>query len=81
MKFTDSLIKKFGYDKLLHFVIAGWLTQITTLIGWPYAILMIVFIMVISYFKEDRWDTQKDFKDLYAAALGCLIAFCLQFLL
>lgn len=81
MKLTDSLIKKFGQDKLLHFVVAGWLTQIATLAGWPYALVTMIIIVVLSYFKEVRWDNTCDFKDLYAALLGCLIAFLLQILL
>lgn len=81
MKLTNDLVKKVGSDKLLHFLIAGWATQIGTLMCWQMALFIGLLIIGLNYFKEVRWDDKADMKDLYAAIAGVAIAFVLQFIL
>lgn len=81
MKLTNKLVEKFGYDKLLHFLLSGWLTQIGTLANWWVGLLVIAIIIGLSYCKEKMWDTIADNKDIYAAIIGCSIAYLLSFVI
>ena len=81
MKITDKLIDKFGSDKLLHFLVAGWLTQIATLLGFPCTIIVICLILLFSIIKEKLWDSTFDLKDIYAAILGSFVALLLLVIL
>lgn len=75
MKFTDSLINKYGYDKLLHFTLGGWITAISgVLFGWIGAIITVVLISALSVYKELKLDTNPDWKDFYYALYGCGIS-------
>lgn len=81
MKLTDNLVRKVGSDKLLHFLIAGWLTQVGALINWETSLIIAILVITLNYFKEIKWDTKADMQDLYMAIAGSFLAFILQFLL
>lgn len=80
MKLTDNLVKVIGYDKLLHFLIAGWATQIGTVFDWWIALIIAFVILALNYLKEKYWDSKFDILDLIAAFAGCAIAFIIQWI-
>lgn len=81
MKLTNLIVKKFGSDKLLHFLIAGWGAQIGTLINIPCGIIIALIIILLNWVKEKYWDSAFDIKDLVAAILGATLAIILACLL
>ena len=81
MKLTDNIVEKVGSDKLLHFLVAGWFTQIGSLINWQVAFAAMLIIIGLNYLKEIKWDSVTDYKDLYAAMAGSTLAFLIQFII
>lgn len=80
MKLTDKIVNTFGGDKLLHLLVAGWVTQIGTLINWWAALLIAIAVIGLNFVKEKYWDNVFDIKDLIAAGVGSFIAFVIQFI-
>jgi len=73
MKFVDKIFEKVGVDKVLHFVVGGWITAKFCESGsFIAAVIGILFVCFISIVKE-RLDSKYDWKDIAAAMLGCLV--------
>lgn len=73
MKFVDKIFEKVGVDKVLHFVVGGWITAKFCESGsFIAAVIGILFVCFISIVKE-RLDEKFDFKDVAAAMLGGLL--------
>lgn len=73
MKFVGKIFEKVGVDKVLHFVVGGWITAKFCESGsFIAAVIGILFVCFISIVKE-RLDSKYDWKDIAAAMLGCLV--------
>lgn len=70
MKLLDNIINKFGNDKVLHFVVGGWLTALFALFGIIPMVIGVVVTALISFIKEKYLDTEFDKNDIFAALIG-----------
>ena len=70
MKFIDDLIKKFGDDKVEHYLGGGWIVALATPFGWCGVIVSSIFTLAISLFKEQYLDDKFDVWDIVAAMAG-----------
>ena len=68
MKLTDKIVKKFGHDKLLHFLVAAWVVSVCSLYG--VGCIAWIIIILLSIIKEKIFDDYSDIKDIIAGALG-----------
>lgn len=90
----NKFIEKIGMDKVAHFGVGGLITALFTivfimqdmgsLIFNPWRMMLYPFIgtvitTVVSVIKEKLIDTQADWKDLYAALIGCATVFIAVF--
>lgn len=62
-------IEKVGVDKLLHFLVAAWLTSAASVISMFAMFITILFVIVVSVVKEVI-DDHFDCRDIGAALLG-----------
>jgi hypothetical protein len=74
MKIIDNIVNKFGYDKVMHFLLGGWITSICSPFGWVGIIIGILIVLILSIVKEKFFDTVFDWKDIFAAMIGCVIS-------
>ena len=72
MKLIDNIINKFGSDKILHFLVGGYLTCLFALFGWVSFIVGFLITMFLEFVKEKWFDTVFDKKDFIATLLGSL---------
>ena len=73
MKFVDKIFEKVGVDKVLHFVVGGWITAKFCESGiLLLAVIGILFVGFVSIIKE-RLDSKFDWKDIAAAMLGAVL--------
>lgn len=79
MKLIDKIINKMGNDKVMHFLLGGWLVSLGIPYGIIITIIMFIFMIGISYIKEKYLDASFDKKDIYAAILGGIISILLGF--
>jgi len=70
MKLTDDLIKKYGVDKILHFLGGGYITALFALFGWIGLIIGVVVTLVLSLLKEYKFDSVPDNGDIKFAMYG-----------
>lgn len=70
MQLTNKIIEKFGYDKLLHFLVAAWVVSICNMYGIGAGCIAWVAIVILSIIKEKVFDDYLDAKDIFAGALG-----------
>lgn len=70
MKFTDNLVKKYGVDKILHFLGGGWIVSMFSPLGWLGILLGVILMLVLSFAKELFLDSFFDKNDIIAACLG-----------
>lgn len=74
MKFTNSLLEKYGIDKVLHFICGAWITLIPSVLG-PLAVLIAFFLMLLaSMIKESFLDEKFDFYDIVASFCGGVVS-------
>lgn len=72
---TDLIVKKFGTDKLLHFLVGGWFVCLFGKFEWYWSLIALLFIIVISFIKEKWLDKNFELNDIIAGGLGGLISF------
>lgn len=72
MKLIDNIINKFGSDKILHFLVGGYLTYLFALFGWVSFIVGFLITMFLEFVKEKWFDTVFDKKDFIATLIGSL---------
>lgn len=70
MKFINEIIKKYGVDKLLHFLGGGWIVSIFIPFEWISIILGILLMLIASFIKEKWFDNTFDKNDIIAACIG-----------
>lgn len=81
MKFVDKIFEKVGVDKVLHFVVGGWITAKFCESGsFIAAVIGILFVGFVSIIKE-RLDSKFDWKDIAAAILGAVLEFVSWYLI
>ena len=73
MKLVNNIIEKFGTDKVLHFLVGGWITSIFSPFGWVGIIIGITLTLILSLIKEQFLDSFFDWKDICAASIGSVI--------
>lgn len=74
MKLVNKIIDKIGVDKILHFVLGGWIVQVFCTAGfWQYGILFALFLSIV---KEmlDKNESRYDWIDIAAAMAGGIVA-------
>lgn len=81
MRFTDWIVEKIGSDKIMHFLGGAWITSLFSPIGWLGIIIGIVLTLTLSLIKEQYLDSEFDFSDIIAAAIGCTASTLLYWLL
>ena len=74
MKIIDKLINKIGSDKIIHVLLAGWLTQIGGLFGLYGIIAFPIVVILLGFLKEKYLDDFVDKKDILANVIGCSVA-------
>lgn len=75
MKLTDSIVSKFGSDKVMHFLGGGYIVALGALFGLWGAVTTFIITFIISYVKEQWLDTEFDWGDIFAAMGGGTISF------
>lgn len=75
MKLTDSIVAKFGSDKVMHFLGGGYIVALGSLFGLYGAIAAFIITFIISYIKEKWLDSKFDWKDIWAAMCGGTLSF------
>lgn len=70
MKLTDTIVNRFGTDKVMHFLGGAWITALATPFGWWGILVAFILTMVLSFVKEKRFDTTFDWYDILAAFSG-----------
>jgi hypothetical protein len=80
MKLTNSLVEKFGTDKLLHFLVTSWLVSEAKYFGTIPMILIFILVIVLGFIKEFILDEKFDLHDIIASFLGGLISVILYIL-
>lgn len=70
MKFTDNLIKKFGVDKLLHFLVAAWVVAELKIYGVAFGCLGFIAILILAFAKEKWFDKEFSAEDFWYSACG-----------
>ena len=73
MSLTDKLVNWFGSDKLLHLLVAAWLTSWFTDFGFAIALAGGFFVFLLAYVKEKFLDDHFDQEDLAASFMGIII--------
>lgn len=81
MKLTNTLVEKFGADKLLHFLVTAWLVSEAKIFGISAVIIVFIFIIILGFIKELILDNQFDTKDIIASFIGGLISLLLYYIL
>ena len=72
MKFTDNLVNKFGVDKVLHYLVGLGITSIALPYGLIATIVAIIFLIGLSFVKEEKLDDVPDMNDILACVFGIL---------
>lgn len=90
----NKFIEKIGMDKVAHFGVGGLVTALFTMVFvfqdmpvfvmQPWRLLLMPFIgtivtVFVSVIKELFFDVKRDWKDLYAALIGCTTVFVATF--
>lgn len=73
MRLVDTLINKFGSDKILHFLVGGYLTCLFGLFGWVGLVVGFIVTMFLEFAKEKWLDTVFDKKDFLATFAGSMV--------
>ena len=90
----QKFIEKVGMDKIAHFGVGGLITALFTLVlilqdmtglvFHPWKMMLYPFVgtvitAFVSVFKEMFLDEKRDWKDLWAALVGCATVFVATF--
>lgn len=87
MEIINNIIKKFGNDKVLHFLGGGYMCSLISFVTILQEQLLsdfgkiatvslgTVFVFVISMIKELIIDEKTNWKDILASVLGCVPVF------
>lgn len=79
MKFVNDIIKEYGVDKVLHFLVGALMVAMASITGIVFfgftgflvaTFIMIPVVYVLSYVKEKILDDKYDILDIKAAMLG-----------
>ena len=70
MELTNNLLKKCGWDKLLHLAFGGWFVAVFSIFNIWAGVAAFVVLAVLSVLKEVKFDAAPDWKDLYFALGG-----------
>ena len=74
MNLTNKLVKKFGADKLLHFLLGWVIVSIGSPFGYIGIVIATFIACLLSVIKEYKLDAVKDMKDLIAGCLGAAVS-------
>lgn len=74
MELLNKIITKLGNDKVMHFLLGCWLVSMAIPYGIISTIIMFLFMIGISYFKEKKLDDAFDKNDIYAAIAGGILS-------
>lgn len=77
MELTNWFIKKFGTDKMLHFMGGALMVAVLSPFGWWGVAIGFILMLVLSFAKELWFDSVFDKKDIIAATLGGIVALIL----
>lgn len=74
MKLTDKIMGKYGADKLLHFLVAGWIVSLFSSFGFVPMLVSTIIVVALSIVKERCWDEYEDWDDMFAALCGIALS-------
>ena len=77
MKKLNELIGKVGYDKVVHFAIAGWAVSAASAYGFKWMVIVFTCVMLLSVIKEALLDKKFDWGDIAATFIGMLVSLVL----
>lgn len=75
--FINTNINKYGIDKVLHFLVAAFLTSLVSPMGIVAMLTMSVLLMIVSYVKEKYMDAEFTKDDIKFALYGIITSFIL----
>lgn len=76
MKLTDKLVEKFGYDKMVHFLVAMVLAMLPGITeSLLISIIVFIIVIVLCLIKEYELDNYVDKKDLKSGICGAIVGF------
>lgn len=75
--FINTNINKYGIDKVLHFLVAAFLTSLVSPMGVVAMLTMSVLLMIVSYVKEKYMDAEFTKDDIKFALYGIITSFIL----
>lgn len=70
MKKLDNFINKIGIDKVLHFVVSGWIISLFIPCGIIVISIVFILLFILSIIKELVLDDYVDTNDIIAGFLG-----------
>lgn len=79
-KISNWLVNTIGADKMLHFLVAAWLTALVSPLGAMWMGFMICILFIASVIKEFL-DSTFDWYDIMAAMIGCGVTFLIDVIL
>lgn len=74
MKLFNTIIGRFGWDKVLHFAFGGWIVSLASPFGWYGILVGFILATVFGFFKEAFFDEKFDKKDILAGMLGGVLS-------
>lgn len=77
MKLTNWFVDKFGTDKMLHFMGGALMVSVLSPFGWWGVAIGFILMLILSFAKEQWFDSIFDKKDIIAATLGGIVAIVL----
>lgn len=80
MKLIDNILKKFGVDKILHFLVGALTTAIGAMIDEVAMFVFAVLLFIVSVAKEGI-DNTFDFKDVIFSLYGGVTIIGLYYLI
>lgn len=90
MKILNSIIERYGIDKMLHFLVGALITAMASIFGLLFfgfvgfmacGLISILLVFVLSYIKERKLDDFYDPADIKAAMLGTGVVFIVNILM
>ena len=74
MKLTDKLVKKVGADKLLHLLVGALSAAYAALFHWIVMLVVTVALVVLSVYKEYKFDIEEELDDIYFCCIGMALS-------
>ena len=72
MKLTDWIVDKFGPDKVMHYLVAAWISAALSPKGFFWLLAGGFSVIVLNIVKERFFDGDFEVKDVYSASFGTL---------